>query len=159
MRLADLAAVTFSECGSDAIVRVALKRSRGRRRRAAIPMLPQLRSLIEELRTRPRARGVDTLLVNSFGRTWSPDALGKRFGEISRHAGIVHRVAGEEARVKHLHDVRGTYVTHLCRAGLTDRQVADIVAWSESNVSGIRRTYVDDAAVIVALSRRINAAL
>jgi len=40
--------------------------------------------------------------------------------------GIVHRESGEPDRPKHLHDVRGTYVTHLCRAGLTDREIADI---------------------------------
>jgi hypothetical protein len=172
MRLADLAAVTFAECGVDAavgedgrpttgaaIVRKAAKRSRGRRRRAAIPILPELRGLIDELRTRPRMPGVDTLLVNSYGRAWSADALGKRFGEISRHAGIVHLEPGEEPRAKHLHDVRGTFVTHLCRAGLTDDQVAGIVAWSPQNVARIRRVYVDDAAVVVALSRRLNAAL
>jgi hypothetical protein len=156
MRLADLAAVTFAECGGEAIVRKALKRSRGRRRRAAVPILPELASLIEELRTRPRAQGVDTLLVNSRGQPWSADALGKRFGEVRTHAKIVHREAGEPDRPKHLHDVRGTFVTHLCRVGLTDEEIAGIVAWSPQNVSRIRRTYVDDAQVIVALSRRIG---
>jgi hypothetical protein len=47
----------------------------------------------------------------------------------------------------------------LCRAGLTDEEIANITAWSPGNVARIRRTYVDDAAVVVALSRRINAAL
>jgi hypothetical protein len=124
-----------------------------------VPMLPALRELVEELRTRPRMPGVDTLLVNSHGRAWSADALGKRFGEVARHAGIVHRESGEPDRPKHLHDVRGTYVTHLCRIGLTDDQVASIVAWSPQNVARIRRVYVDDAQVVVALSRRISAAM
>jgi hypothetical protein len=156
-RLSDLAAVTFAECSLEAIVRKAAKRSRGRRRRAVVPMLPQLRMLIEELRTRYRRPGVDTLLVNSWGLPWSADALGKRFGEVRTHARIVHKEAGEPDRPKHLHDVRGTFVTHLCRAGLTDEEIANIVAWSPQNVARIRRTYVDDAAVVVALSRRINA--
>lgn len=158
MRLADLAAVTFAECGEQAIIRKAAKRSRGRRRRAAVPILAPLRSLIEELRTRPRVPGVETLLVNSHGRAWSADALGKRFGEVARHAKIEHVEAGEEARAKHLHDLRGTFVTHLCRAGLTDEEIANIVAWSPQNVSRIRRVYVDDAAVVVAIGRRISAA-
>lgn len=157
-RLADLAAVTFAECGEEAIIRKALKRSRGRRRRAAVPILQPLRELIEELRTRPRKASVDTLLVNSWGESWSADALGKRFGEVRTHAGIVHREQGEPDRPKHLHDVRGTYVTRLCREGLTDSQVAGIVAWSEQNVGRIRRVYVDDAAVVVAIGRRIAAA-
>ena len=157
-RLADLAGVTFAECGEDAIIRKALKRSRGRRRRAMIPILPELRDLIEELRTRPRKAGVDTLLVNSRGDAWSADALGKRFGEVRTHAGIIHREAGEPDRPKHLHDVRGTFVTHLCRAGLTDGEIADRVAWSPQNVGQIRKVYVDDAAVVVAIGRRIAAA-
>ena len=163
MRLADLAAVTFAECaGGHAILRIANKRSRGRRRRATVPILPQLASLIEELRGRPRALGVETLLVNSYGRSWAPDALGKRFGQIRDHARIAHAGSaerGEPDRPKHLHDLRGTFVTALCRAGLTDDEIAGIVAWSPRNVAHIRRTYVDDAAVVVALSRRINAAL
>jgi hypothetical protein len=120
-------------------------------------MLPELAVLIEDLRTRPRKPGVDTLLVNSRGEAWSPDALGKRFGEVRTHAGIVHRETGEPDRPKHLHDVRGTYVTRLCRVGLTDEEIANNVAWSPQNVARIRRTYVDDAAVVVALSRRIAA--
>lgn len=159
MRLADLAGVTFAECGEDAIVRRALKRSRGRRRRAVVPILPALKTLIEDLRTRPRISDVDTLLVNSWGRPWSADALGKRFGEVARHAGIAHRQPGEEPVAKHLHDCRGTFITHLCRARLTDEEIASTVAWSPANVARIRRAYVDDAQVVVALSRRINAAL
>ena len=163
MRVADLAAVTFAECaGGHAILRTAAKKSRGRRRRATVPILPQLADLIAELRTRPRQAGVETLLVNSHGRSWSSDALSKRFGTIRDHAGIVHRGdpgQGEPDRAKHLHDLRGTFVTTLCRAGLTDSEVAGIVAWSPGSVARIRQTYVDDAAVVVALSRRINAAL
>lgn len=159
MRLSDLAAVTFAECGEEAIIRKALKRSRGRRRRAVVPIIPPLRALIEELRTRPRAQGVDALLVNSHGKAWSADALGKRFGEVRTRAGIVHIEQGEEPRAKHLHDCRGTFVTHLCRAGLTNEEVGNIAAWSPANVERIRRTYVDDAAVVVAIGRRINKAV
>jgi integrase len=161
MRLADLATVTFEECqGSEAIVRKAAKKSRGRRRRAIVPILPQCAEFIEELRTRPRADGVRTLLVNTHGRQWSTRGLGDCFASVRDHAGIIHRGEGDEAdRPKHLHDLRGTFVTALCRAGLTDDEIANIVAWSPQNVAEIRRTYVDDAAVVVALSRRINASL
>lgn len=156
LRAADLAAVTFAECGEDAIVRKTLKRSRGRRRRAAIPILPPLRALIDELRTRPRGNGVDTLLVNSRGRPWTADSLSHVFSRVARHAGIVHREPGEPDRPKHLHDVRGTFVTHLCRSGATDEEIARAVAWSEQNVGRIRRVYVDDAQVVVSLARRLR---
>lgn len=158
-RAADLAAVTFAEVGPEAIVRKALKRSRGRRRRAAVPILPPLVDLLQELRTRSRKPGVDTLLVNSRGEPWSPDSLSQLVSRVARHAGIVHCEEGEPDRNKHLHDIRGTFVTHLCRAELTDDQVANVVAWSPQSVSRIRRTYVDDAAVVVAIGRRIAAAV
>lgn len=158
-RLADLAAVGFAECGAEAIVRRAMKRSKGRRRRAVVPILPQLHLLIAELRTRPRAAGVDTLLVNKSGRAWSADGLGKTISRVARHAGIVHREEGEPDRNKHLHDMRGTFVTHLCRARLTDEEIANITAWSPANVARIRRAYVDDAAVVVAIGRRMGEAL
>ena len=162
MRLADLVGVTFAEVGEHAIVRKALKRSKGRRRRAVVPIFPPLVGLVAELRTRVRGAGVETLLVNSFGRPWCPDSFGALFRRVRDHAGIVQPAdpaRGEPERAKHLHDLRGTFVTTLCRAGLTDDEIANVVAWSPQNVAEIRRTYVDDAATIVALSRRINAAL
>lgn len=159
-RRADLAAVKFSEVFDHAIIRTALKKSRGRRRRATIPILPELSALIEELRGRARKPDVDTLLVNSFGRPWgSPISLGDRFQEVRDHAGIAepaNEELGLPERPKHLHDLRGTFVTHLCRARLTDEEIAGIVAWSPQNVAEIRRRYVDDASVVVAIGRRIS---
>ena len=70
-----------------------------------------------------------------------------------------NRSFGEPDRAKHLHDLRGTFVTHLCKAGLTDSQIAEVVAWSPQNVADIRRTYVDDAAVVVAIGKRLFAAM
>lgn len=169
MRRGDLVAVTLGEVGPHAIVRTARKKSRGRRRRAVVPLIPETRRLIEELKTRPRLPGVTTLLVNSEGRPWTPGSLTQAFNQVrdfaNGRAGILH--AGnaeleEPDRKKHLHDCRGTFVTKLCRImdpPLTDRQIAELVSWSEHNVGRIRRTYVDDAAVVVALGERISRAL
>jgi len=163
-RRADLAAVSRAEAaGEHAIVRTALKRSRGRRRRAAIPKLPETHELLERLSWRARREGAETLLLTSFGLPWANGAsLGACFNRVRDHAGIVHPgnpELGERDRAKHLHDLRGTFVTRLCRAELTDDQIADITAWSPANVSAIRKTYVDDAAVVVAIGKRIGAAL
>ncbi|MFN3315153.1 MAG: hypothetical protein ACK46Q_17100, partial [Hyphomonas sp.] len=57
---------------------------------------------------------------------------------------------------KHLHDVRGTFATRLILADLTDSEVADIMGWAVEKVSGIRRTYVDQSRVIVAIGERIS---
>lgn len=161
-RRADLAAVTLGEAAGDhAIVRTALKRSRGRRRRAAVPKLDETHALIDRLRSRARKAGIETLLVNSHGRAWSSQGLGDCFHAVRDKAGIVEPADSAldlPPRPKHLHDLRGTFVTKLCRAELTDDQIADIVAWSPGNVAEIRRAYVDDAATVVAIGQRISAA-
>lgn len=108
----------------------------------------------------------DRLLVNGQGLPWIPESLTRSFNEVRNAAnggaGIAQPAIPE--RTKHLHDCRGTFVTKLCRASaggakLIDGEIADIVGWSPENVGRIRRTYVDDAAVVVALSKRINRAL
>lgn len=161
-RRADLVSLTWAEVGDSAIIRMAQKKSRGRRRRAVIPILPALEELLQELRERKRQPGVQTVIVNSQGRPWTGGSLTQAFNQVRDHAGIVHpgdpRLETQD-RAKHLHDVRGTFVTHLCRRGLSDQEVADLVAWSPQNVAHIRRTYVDEAATVVALSRRLRQAL
>jgi integrase len=161
-RRADLIAVTLDEVSDHAIVRSAQKKSRGRRRRAVVPMIPKLADLVARLRALPRKPGVNTLLVNSMGRPWTGGSLTQAVNQVRDEAKIVQpadTAAGTPERKKHLHDCRGTYVTHLCRAGLTNEEIANIAAWSVDSVDRIRRTYVDDAAVVVALSERIRKAL
>lgn len=159
MRRSDLAALTWSEISDHAIIRTAQKKSKGRRRRAVIPIIPALAELLDELRALPRAPGVDNVLVTSRGLPWKPDSMTSGVIAIVKSAGIAEPAnieLGIPERRKHLHDCRGTFVTHLCRAGLTDEEIARIVAWSVESVSRIRRTYVDDAAIVVSIAKRIN---
>jgi len=162
LRRSDLAAITWDEVTNDAIVRKALKKSRGRRRRAVIPLTPEARAVLERLRERTRAEGVNTLLVNSKGTPWTPGSLTQAFNATrdaaNGGAGIVHAGDdGDKPKSKHLHDCRGTFVTHLVRCNLTNEEIANVVAWSVDNVDRVRRIYVDDATVVVALADRINA--
>lgn len=156
LRRADLVTVSQSNVGDYAIVKRALKTSRGRRRTTSMPRIPELDVLLEELGTRQRAEGVPTLLVNSRGLPWSGDGFGGSFNRVRDAAGIVFvdPDTGEEKR-KHLHDVRGTFATRLILSGLTDSEAAEIMAWSVEKVSGIRRTYVDQSRTIVAIGERI----
>ena len=59
---------------------------------------------------------------------------------------------------KRLHDVRGTFATKLMtipgERG-ADKEIAELMGWSEAQVSEIRRRYVDDAAIVVALGKRL----
>lgn len=162
LRRADLVTVTWANVGEFAVVKKALKTSRGRRRFATMPRIPELNALLDDLRARQRQKSVETLLVNSFGRSWSADGFGGSFNRIRDAAGIVHTDAETGAtKAKHLHDLRGTFATKLIvhGAGLTDQEVADIMGWSPQQVAAIRRVYVDQARVIVALGRRIHGAL
>lgn len=166
MRRADLVGLTWSEVGEHAIVRTARKKSRGRRRRAVVPIIPETAQLLSELRSRPRDTGVETVLVNSLGRAWTPGSFTQAFNQVRDAAnggdGIVHKgdpTLDEPDRAKHLHDARGTTATRLCRTDLTNDEIARILAWSSESVETVRRIYVDDAAVVVALSERINRAL
>lgn len=157
LRRADLVGLKWSEVGDVAIVHKALKTSKGKRRKVTVPLLPETRTLLEELRGRFRREGVETVLVNSFGQPWTADGFGNCFIRVRSTAGIVHREEGEPDRVKHLHDVRGTFATRLILAGLTNQEVADIMGWSPERVGNIRRVYVDGARVVVAIGERISA--
>lgn len=156
LRREDLVTVNRSDVQDFAIVKRALKTSRGRRRTASMPRIPELDLLLQELDTRQREEGVTTLLVNSRGKPWSGDGFGGSFNRVRDAAGIVFTDpdTGEHKR-KHLHDVRGTFATRLILCGLTDAEVAEIMAWSVEKVSGIRRTYVDQSRAIVAIGERI----
>lgn len=157
LRRADLVSLTFDHVGQFAVSKTALKKSRGKRRKATIPMTEALEELLAELRTRDRKEGVNTVLVNSFGKPWTGDGFGGSFNRIRDLANIFHVEEGEE-RKKHLHDVRGTFCTMLlAECGLTDQEAAPIMAWSEKRIGRIRSVYVDGARVVVAIGERIAA--
>lgn len=159
LRRADLVALRWSEVGDHAIVRTAAKKSRGKRRRAVVPIIDDARKLLDELRTRHRAEGVDHVLVDSLGRPWKPASFSAQFNAIRDSAGIIEPANAEldiAPRKKHLHDVRGTFCTHLCRTNLTDEEIGRVMAWSPDTVANIRRVYVDDSATVVALAKRIG---
>jgi len=158
MRLADLVSVTFDHVETHAINKVALKKSRGKRRRAIIPMTDELRSLLNELRERHRDEAVNTILVNSYGRPWTSGGFGGSFNAIRDLAHIVHVDEDGKERTKHLHDVRGTFCTMLLtECNLTDEEAADIMAWSPERVRGIRKVYVDESRARMALAARVGA--
>lgn len=127
-------------------------------RTATIPRIPELDTPLEELKDRPRAAGVGTVLVNSFGRPWPGDGIGGSFNRVCDLAGITYLDPEPGAhRRKHLHDLRGTFCTRLILAGPTDQEAGDIMGQSRDQVARIRRTYVDQTRVIVAIGERIAA--
>lgn len=162
-RRADLVTASKAHVLETVLQKRALKKSSGKRYIVTMPRLPWLDTLLDELDTRYRADGIETLLVNSFGRPWSGDGYGGSFNRIRDAANIVYvdPDTGNE-RKKHLHDVRGTFCTNLILAGiqsgepLTDEEVGLIMGWSPQRVGEIRRTYVDQHQVVVAIGERIR---
>jgi integrase len=158
LRREDLITVTWSQVGEFAIVKRALKKSRGKRRRVIIPQTPQLEAVLAELRTRRRRPGVDTVLVNRHGKPWTVNGFGVSFSRMLREVSIIHTDEDGVERKKHLHDVRGTFCTMLLTEWeLTDEEAAEIMGWSPERVATIRKVYVDQFRTVVALGERIAA--
>jgi integrase len=171
MRRADLVALRWDEVDDFMINRLAAKRSRGKRYTVEIPRLPKLNDLLESLRGRPRKAGVDTVLVNSRGRSWTGDGLDSSFHDARKRAngrtGIWHverdPITGKEKSVKkRLHDFRGTFATYLMThptANLNNKEIANLMGWSPEQVDQIRKRYVDNSAIVVSIGRRLAGGL
>ena len=68
------------------------------------------------------------ILVNQAGVPWAPDGFRTSWGKATKRAGIVDRT---------FHDVRGTAVTNLARAGCTPIQIAEFTGHKLSQVKTI----------------------
>lgn len=161
LRRADLVTLEWAHVGETAIRKLALKSSRKKRQFVTVPIIAELRSLLEELRARARGDGVETVLVNSYGYPWTGDGFGGSFNRVRDEADIVHVDEDtKERKRKHLHDVRGTFCTKLLtEAGLSDEEAAGIMGWSVTQVSSIRRIYVDDSSLISSIAQRMASKL
>ncbi|MCT2398483.1 tyrosine-type recombinase/integrase [Novosphingobium mangrovi (ex Huang et al. 2023)] len=168
LRRSDLVALRWSEISDTHIARTAAKKAKGKRRRTVMPIVPGLRELLDELRTRHRNPGVDTVLVGQKGNPVQPATLSAEFNSYRSQAnegrGIIHPAEfdDEKDRSKHLHDLRGTFATKLMTlpgGSLTDDQIAMIMGWSANQVAAIRKRYVDEAAIVVAIGKRISGQL
>lgn len=119
-------------------------KSAKRGRRVIIPIMPELRALLDAA---PK-KGVQ-ILLNTRDRAWTPSGLKTQFGKAKDKAGI---------EGKTFHDLRGTAATYFCLSGLDDREVAEIMGWSENRVAEIRRRYVAREAIILSTVDRLTRA-
>lgn len=157
LRRADLVTVSQIHLKPAAIFKKALKMSGRKQRHVTIPRVHALEQLLAELQTRPRRRGVETILVDDGGRPWHPDRLTREVAIVRDRIGLSYE--DEETgtiRKKHLHDLRGTFVTKLIgETDLDDQQIARIMGWAPYEVETIRQLYVDQDAYASALAQRI----
>lgn len=137
LRLSDLVALEWRHVHANAIILVTKKR----KGRAVIPILPELRTWLDE-----RRRDSGPVLLNSRKRGWTASGLGGVFQ--------THKPADFDRTI---HDLRGSYVTWLAVKGLTDEEIARIVGWTAKRVGEVRARYVDEARVVVELTKRLSA--
>ena len=137
LRLGDLVSLDWEHVGDKAIILITSKR----KGRAVIPILPDLRKLLDS-----RSHRSGAVLRNSRDAAWTESGLGSVFQK-AKPAGFDRTI----------HDLRGTYVTWLAVRGLTDDQIARIVGWTSKRVAEVRARYVDEASVIVSLVERLSA--
>ena len=58
----------------------------------------------------------------------------------------------------HFHDLRGTAATKFYVAGLTEREIAEVMGWEEDSVRKIIRRYVSREAALKDRIKRLNEA-
>jgi hypothetical protein len=137
LRLGDLVRVTWEDVGDNAIILT----TRKRKGRAIIPILPDLRGLLDSI-----GAGTGPILRNSRGEPWTESGLGSVFQK-----------AKPTGFDRTMHDLRGTYATWLAMRGLTDEEIARTIGWTAKRISEIRSRYVDEARVIVSMVERLSA--
>lgn len=130
-------------------------KSRGQNH-AIVPIIPPLRALldrIDEKRKTFKAQPM-TVLFNSRGRPWTPDGLSTSF---YRHRDKV--LSGDDKPI--IHHLRKTAVTKMVILQnkypdlITDKVLTDMFAWTDESLPTMKRIYVDDGAVIEAMTRRV----
>lgn len=154
LRRGDLVRLPWSAVGEHAIIWKTGK-SKGKAQ-VAIPLLPETRQLLDRIRARYAAEMAaqrphrrkplpETVLSNSRWQPWTPGGFGSRFNDAKQACGLD----------RNLHDLRGTFVTRCCVAGLTDDEIARIVGWTTADVAQIREKYCSNARVVIAIGERL----
>lgn len=83
-------------------------------------------------------RSTVILTSGKLKRPWTSDGFRASFAEAKRKSGVKRT----------FHDLRGTAVTNLLKAGLKASKVAMIVGWAEDDVEAMKRKYVSRSAVM-----------
>lgn len=165
LRRTGLTRLALSHVGDLAIVMPAAKKRKGKARDVVIPLLPETKALLVEIRARQLARHAEltaqaakkrrppppeptTVLTNTRGLPWTPDGLEAQVIKAKAAAGVD----------KHLHDARGTFATRLRMAGLSASEIADVLGWEEDRVQRLLETYVDRESVVRSIAGRLSAA-
>lgn len=143
LRVGDLIRLSWSHVGEDAIV-ITTGKSR-HSREAVIPIYDELRAVLDRI-----PRNSPVILTSSTKRPWVRDGLSSSFADAKRKAWP------PKGKDLHFHDLRGTAATKFYLSGLSEREIAEIMAWEEDQVSRIIRRYVGRGAAIKEKIRKLS---
>lgn len=140
LRQADLLRLSWSHVRANSI-EIPTGKSR-RRKTTLIPLYGELR---DYLATIPRK--ATTVLVNTKGRPWRT-GFGSSWGDAKAKAPTLSAL--------HFHDLRGTAATRYYIGGLTIREIAAVMTWSEDYVESLIDRYVKKDELLIDRIRRLD---
>lgn len=166
LRREDLAELAWSHVGDVAIVKVTHKsRNRKTPKTAIIPLLPETRALLAEIREQQQRRLAELAQVAARKGRPAPVApltvLSSTRGRPWKVTGLDSAVQDGKAEAvppidKHLHDTRGTFGTRLRKkARLTASEIADVLGWDEERAERLLAVYVDRDDIVRSIAERI----
>ncbi|PBB45545.1 integrase [Mesorhizobium sp. WSM3866] len=144
LRVGDLIRLSWSHVGEDAMI-ITTGKSR-HQREAIIPLYQGLRDILGRI---PKRSPV--ILTSSKKRPWTVNGLASSFSDAKK-------IAWPKGDDLHFHDLRGTAATKFYVSGLTEREIAEIMAWEEEHVARIIRRYVGRQAAIKERIQKLNEA-
>ena len=157
IREADLLKLGWSHVGDPATslaIEFKTGKSRGRRT-TLVPIYGELRALLKEV-----PRRATTVLTNTRGRPWSGGAGFWSSWNDAVQAAIKAAPPMSELRAelgeRHFHDFRGTAATKLYSSGLSAREIAEILGWSEDRVERLIDRYVKRDELLRERIRRLD---
>lgn len=140
-RAEDLRRLSWSHVGEFEIT-IPTSKSRGGKS-AFVPLYDALKAALAEM-----PRRSTTVLTNEKGRPWKDGPNGTGF-----RAAVQKALPGRDL---HFHDLRGTFATRAHLAGLSNREIAELLAWDEERVDRIIRRYVGRKAIAQGMIQKLN---
>lgn len=143
LRQGDLLRLSWRHLKPNSLEMTAAKSRRNGKpgRSTLIPLYGELRAYLDSLPKRAL-----TVLVTTEGEPWKT-GFGSSWAKACERAGI------EEL---HFHDLRGTAATRFYRAGLSIREIAQIMVWSEDYVEALIDRYVKKDELLKDRIRRLD---
>jgi integrase len=142
MRRGDLLRVSWNHVNAE-FIELKTGKSRGKRT-VTVPLTQELRQLLAEI-----PKKATTILTSSREQPWTGDGFGSSWWKTLADAGL-------SKCGLHFHDLRGTAATRFYRAGLSEREIAVTMGWSEKRVSALIDMYVRKDDILRDRARRID---